>query len=230
MKHYLLSTSLFILFFFALLAPVSSQKLSVGLMGGVSNHEIFFEWINPVNVKSLTTPKWETFHYGATARYSLYQGLGFRTDLYYMSSSTDFVAVYKVKDTEWTADASMKQNTVHFMLAPQINFGPRRIGYVYGGFMFEINSGTDFTKGQFTTVKDNGTTDSFAFLNDPVNNTTNPTAVVGIGINPRFGRFGFLLDARFTRSRAEAVHQLVPRIGRENVAFTTGFTYDIISE
>jgi hypothetical protein len=214
--------------FLLLTTQMFAQRLSLGLIGGASNHEIFFEWVTPVNILSQTTPKWESFHYGATARYKLYRGLYVRSDLYYLQSETSFLAEYKVRDTRWTADAVMKQNTIHFMLAPQLHFGPNNIGYVYGGFMYEFNSGTDFTKGNFTSVDPNtGAVTASNFDKDPVNNTVNPAAVMGLGINPRFGRYGFLLDARFTRSRAESVHNEVPRIGRENIAYTAGFTYDL---
>lgn len=226
MRH--LSAILLLSFF--CLTQIQAQRLSVGLIGGASNQEFFFEWLTPVTILSQTTPKWETFHYGANARYQLWRGLYARTDLYYMQTESKFVAEYKVKDTEWTADAAMKQNTISFMLAPQLHFGPNRIGYVYGGFMYEINSGTDFSKGDIVVLDPDGSVQNINFVNDPVNNTVNPTAVMGMGINPRFGKFGFLLDARYTRSRAESVHSQVPRIGRENVAYTVGFTYDIIEE
>ncbi len=219
-----------LLLFFLSFSQIEAQRLSVGLIGGASNHEYFFEWLTPVTIRSQTTPKWETFHYGATARLQLWRGLYARTDVYYMATETKFVALYKVRDTEWTADAAMKQNTLSVMLAPQLHFGPNRIGYVFGGFMYEINGGTDFSKGDISVIEPDGSVSNFNFANDPVNNTVNPTAVFGIGINPRFGKFGFLLDARYSRSRAESVHRQMPRIGRENIAYTAGFTYDILTE
>jgi Outer membrane protein beta-barrel domain len=224
---FLVRVSLLVILFSAS-SQISGQRVSVGLFGGVSNQELTFEWISPVNVKAQTTPKWESFHYGATGRFRLYQGLSIRSDIYYMQSKTAFVAEYKILNTKWTADADFKQNTINVLFAPQINFGPRRFAYVFGGFMYEINNGSDFTKGIFTQVETNGQTDTQDFKNDPVNNTVSPAAVVGLGINPRFGRYGFMLDARYTRSRAEAVNSLVPRIGRENIAYTLGFTYDIM--
>jgi hypothetical protein len=230
MQQKLLFQSLFVFFLSLNLASVSAQRLSVGLIGGMSNHELFFEWINPVNVVSQTTPRWETPHFGLTGRYKLYQGLSIRSDIYFMQSSSDFVAEYKVLNTKWIADASFKQSTVHLSITPQINFGPRRSMYIYGGFMYEINSGSDFSKGKFTTIETNGQTDTRSFIDETVVNTINPASVIGAGINPRFGRYGFLLDARFTRSRAEAVHKLVPRIGRENWAYSVGFTYDLIED
>jgi hypothetical protein len=230
MQQKLLFQFVLVLFLSFSITQISAQRLSVGLIGGMSNHELFFEWINPVTVLSQSTPRWETPHYGLTGRYKLYQGLSIRSDLYYMQSSSDFVASYKVKDTKWIADASFKQSTIHLSFTPQINFGPMRMLYVYGGFMYEINSGSDFEKGNFTTISGSGPSDVQSFKDDQVINTVNPAAVVGLGINPRFGRYGFLLDARFTRSRAEAVHKLVPRIGRENWAYSVGFTYDLIEE
>lgn len=209
----------------------SAQKLSAGVFGGVNNPELFFEWINPVNVvpdSANADQKWNVFHYGITGKYQLYKGLYVRTDMYFMQTESDFVATYKVRDTEWLTDASFKQNTFHWMIAPQLHFLPKNLAYVYGGFMYEINRGSDFTRGTFTVPQPDGSVTNNSFADDEAKNTTNPTAVVGLGIHPRFNKFGVMLDARYSRSRAEAVHEFVPRIGRENISFSFGLTYDII--
>jgi hypothetical protein len=228
------STKLFFLLicmFMSSLSEVSAQRFTVGALGGMSNPELFFEWLSPVNVISQKVEKWKTVHFGATARYQLFQKLYARSDIYYMGSETDFIAEYKVLDTKWVANASFQQSTIHLMFAPQLHMFPGNIGYVYGGFMFEFNTGSDFKKGTFTKTDEmTGSVSVEDFANVEAKNTVNPTAVMGLGVNPRFGKFGVMLDARFTRSRAEAVYNLVPRIGRENFVYSAGITYDISSQ
>lgn len=218
---------IFVLFFCMSLMQAQGQRLSVGLIGGVSNYEYHFDWVTPVDIISQTVPKWKTAHFGVTGKFKLYEGLSIRSDLYYMSTETDFVAEFKILNEKWRTDAAFSQNTIHLMFAPQLNFGPGRIGYVYGGFMYEINGGSDFSRGNYYSVDNPNVID---FSSEPVVNTVNPAVVLGLGINPRFGRYGFLLDARYTKSRAESVQQKVPRMGRENIAYTAGFTYDLIED
>lgn len=223
------STKILALAMFLLAAFVGqSQRLSVGILGGTNASAPILDWNTGIERQNDSIPAENAIHFGATAKFQLFERLYLRGDAFYKATTSVFGADYKVVDELWTTNATIETQTIHLLVAPQIHFFPRNLAYAYVGLMLEINRGADFTYGQFLQQHKDGTTTTVAFDTDAAQNTTSPAAVLGLGLHPRFGRLGLFVDARYSRSRPSAVHTLLPRIGQENFALSGGLTFDII--
>ncbi len=224
------TTNLLFLLLFTFPALLKSQTLSVGIIGGTDNLKPILDWnsgiIKQDELKDST--QGTVFHFGVTGKLKVHERLFLRSDIFYRKTVSNFQAQYKVVDQLWTSTAKLEANTIQFLFAPQLHFFPRNFAYIYAGFLMEINTGSDFTYGILNYVDDQDVPQIKDFKDDEAENNSAPGVAVGIGIHPRFNKFGVFAEARYTRSKPTAVNKNLPRIGQENICLSAGFTYDII--
>lgn len=217
---------LFLLLLLATPILLNSQRLSVGVTGGVNDLRPLLDWnAGIIKEDDVTDANDETIiHYGVTGKLNVHERLFLRSDLFYRRTVSSFSAQYKVVNDLWTSAGKLEMNTINWMVAPQLHFFPRNFAYVYAGFLLEINTGADFTEGTIYKSETMTTTD---FKDDDAQNNSASAIVAGLGIHPRFNRFGIFAEIRYSRSKPTAVHPTLPRIGQENICFGGGITYDI---
>lgn len=210
------------------LSAFSAQSqivFTVGVVGGQSYTEPLLDW--NTGIERQTTSGSDEIHFGVTGKARLYEQVHFRTDIFFKNTKSTFGADYRVGQEGWTANAVFEQQTINLMFAPQIHFLKNGLAYVFGGLLIEMNRNSDFTYGEFIQPGDGTTPIVVDFKDDKAQNNDAPAAVIGLGLNPKFGRVGIFGEARYSRSKFTAVHPLLPRIGQENIAVSLGLTYDL---
>lgn len=210
------------------LSAFSAQSqivFTVGVVGGQSYTEPLLDW--NTGIERQTTSGADEIHFGVTGKARLYEQVHFRTDIFFKNTKSTFGADYRVGQEGWTANAVFEQQTINLMFAPQIHFLKNGLAYVFGGLLIEMNRNSDFTYGEFIQPGDGTTPLVVDFKDDKAQNNDAPAAVIGLGLNPKFGRIGIFGEARYSRSKFTAVHPLLPRIGQENIAVSLGLTYDL---
>lgn len=210
------------------LSAFSAQSqivFTVGVVGGQSYTEPLLDW--NTGIERQTTLGSDEIHFGVTGKARLYEQVHFRTDIFFKNTKSTFGADYRVGQEGWTANAVFEQQTINLMFAPQIHFLKNGLAYVFGGLLIEMNRNSDFTYGEFIQPGDGTTPIVVDFKDDEAQNNDAPAAVIGLGLNPKFGRVGIFGEARYSRSKFTAVHPLLPRIGQENIAVSLGLTYDL---
>ena len=198
------------------LSAFSAQSqivFTVGVLGGVNYPEPLLDWNTGIERQTTSGGSETIVHFGITGKARLYEQIHFRTDIFYKDTKSSFGADYRVGQDGWTANAVLEQQTINLMFAPQIHFLPKGAAYVFGGLLIEMNRNSDFTYGQFLQPDDNGLIQVVDFKDDEAQNNNAPAAVIGLGLNPKFGRIGIFGEARYSRSKFTAVHPLLPRIG-----------------